>query len=326
MVLNCIVLVVKKDILLLNYYNTMSLSLKNIKRWYLMLTGQSIYHVNQSLGLYFSEKCIRGYYNNMMQKVLMDSKYVYSDLMPSLDLENGQKFFFPVGIFQYAFGLLDLYYESNNELYLSKFRQCSDWAFCNQLESGAWDNFSYYYPTHPYGAMAQGEGASLLLRAYVLFGEVRYLSAAQRAIDFMLKSNKDGGCTGYDDNNGILLLEYPHRKAVMNGFIFSWWGLYDYVLVTGDEGHYRQVMNQSLDTLVKLLPKFSSPYWSQYDLEGRIASPFYHNLHIAQMQAMYQLTGVQIFDDYAKRWARQQKNPLCKGLAFLRKSIQKILE
>lgn len=58
-----------------------------------MLTGQSIYHVNQSLGLYFSEKCIRGYYNNMMQKVLMDSKYVYSDLMPSLDLGNGQKFF-----------------------------------------------------------------------------------------------------------------------------------------------------------------------------------------------------------------------------------------
>lgn len=93
MALNCIVLVVKKDILLLNYYNTMSLSLKNIKRWYLMLTGQSIYHVNQSLGLYFSEKCIRGYYNNMMQKVLMDSKYVYSDLMPSLDLGNGQKFF-----------------------------------------------------------------------------------------------------------------------------------------------------------------------------------------------------------------------------------------
>ncbi|UVV60083.1 D-glucuronyl C5-epimerase family protein [Bacteroides thetaiotaomicron] len=45
--------------------------------------------------------------------------------------------------------------------------------------------------------MAQGEGASLLIRAYVQFKEEKYLSAAKKAIDFMLLSNTEGGCTEY---------------------------------------------------------------------------------------------------------------------------------
>ena len=89
---------------------------------------------------------------------------------------------------------------------------------------------------------------------------------------------------------------------------------------------YKKVLKESLDTLIGLLSQFRGSYWSVYDLEGRMASPFYHNLHIAQMQAMYELTGESIFDEYAKCWERQQKNPICEGLAFIKKSIQKILE
>ena len=304
----------------------MALSLSNIKRWYLMLTGQSIYHVNQSIGEYFQKDKICGYYNNMMEKVQKAPQYVDNEDMPSLDLGNGKQFFFPVGIFQLAFGLLDLYYKFHEEKYKAKFRQCADWALAHQMETGAWDNFSYYYSNNPYGAMAQGEGASLLIRAYVQFKEEKYLSAAKKAIDFMLLSNTEGGCTEYSGEKNVLLLEYPHRKAVLNGFIFSWWGLYDYVLVTGEGGVYKKVLKESLDTLIGLLSQFRGSYWSVYDLEGRMASPFYHNLHIAQMQAMYELTGESIFDEYAKCWERQQKNPICKGLAFIKKSIQKILE
>lgn len=302
----------------------MALTISNIRRWYLMLTGQSVYHVNQSIGEYIQKDEIKGYYNNMMEKVLKAPEFVDTDEMPSLDLGNGKCFYFPVGVFQYAFGLLDLYYKTNEPRYIEKFKQCADWALAKQLESGAWDNFSYYYPNNPYGAMAQGEGTSLLIRAYWIYKDERYLNAAKKAIDFMLLDIKDRGCTSYVDDQ-VVLLEYPHRKAVMNGWIFSWWGLYDYVLVTGDDS-YRKILNHSCDSLIKQLPSFKNLYWSVYDLEGRIASPFYHNLHIAQMQAMYQLTGEQIFDDYAKLWLRQQNNPFCKSLAFIKKSIQKIFE
>lgn len=302
----------------------MALTISNIKWWYLMLTGQSVYHVNQSIGEYYRKDEICGYYNSMMEKVLKAPEYVDTDAMPSLKLGNGSIFYFPVGVFQYAFGLFDLFYKTNSQKYLRKFKQCSDWALEKQLESGAWDNFSYYYPNNPYGAMAQGEGTSLLLRAYIQYNEDKYLLAAKKAIDFMLIDIKDGGCTQYNGKD-VILLEYPHRKAVMNGWIFAWWGLYDYVLVTRDS-HYKSILDRSLQSLIKYLPEFRNQYWSVYDLEGRIASPFYHNLHIAQILAMYDLTDSDVFNEYAKRWIVQQRNPFCKTFAFVKKAFQKILE
>ncbi len=62
-------------------------------------------------------------------------------------------------------------------------------------------------------------------------------------------------------------------------------------------------------------------------MDGLIASPFYHNLHVAQMQAMYELTGEPIFlMSMPNVGNNSKKNPICKGLAFIRKSIQKIFE
>lgn len=303
----------------------MALTLRNIKRWFLMLTGQSIYHVNQSNGEFYNKTKLHGYYNNMMEKVLRAPEYINTNEMPYQKLGYGKIFYFPVGVFQYAFGLLDLFYKTGEQKYKDKFKHCADWALKKQLESGAWDNFSYYYPQNPYGAMAQGQGASLLIRAYEQFKDKEYVHAAKKAIDFMIVDIKDGGCTLYSKED-VIFLEYPHRKAVMNGWIFSWWGLYDYVLVTQDNSHYKELLDKSCNSLINTLPLFCKSYWSMYDLENRISSPFYHNLHIAQMQAMYNLTGEQVFDDYAKQWARQQKNLLCQSVAFIKKSIQKIME
>lgn len=290
-----------------------------------MLSGKSALHVNQSIGQHFEVDEIKGYYNDMREKVSFAPEHIDNASIPFVITEKGNKFYFPVAIFQYAFGLLDFYYETKETKYIEHFKRCVEWTIQNQLDTGAWDNFSYYYPTHPYGAMAQGEGASLLIRAYTIYGDEKYLIAAKKAIDFMLIDANVGGCTEYKDDN-VILLEYPHRKAVLNGWIFAWWGLYDYVLVTNDKSEYRTVLEKSLASMIALLPAFKNANWSIYDLEKRIASPFYHNLHIAQMQAMYQLTGEQIFNEYAKCWSQQQKNPFCKGIAFVMKSIQKILE
>lgn len=85
-------------------------------------------------------------------------------------------------------------------------------------------------------------------------------------------------------------------------------------------------MQQSLRGMRELLPRFSNSYWSLYDLGGKIASPFYHNLHIAQMEAMFLITGDSAFKHYADKWKGDQGNSLKHALAFTRKAIQKILE
>lgn len=303
----------------------MALSVKNLKRWYKMLAGKSVWHVNQDIGKCFSTEEVKGYYNNLTEKVTRMPELLDTEDLPRLKIGADKYVDSGVAIFQYGLGAYDLYLQTGNDKYHKKFLQAVEWAVRKQEASGAWDNFSYFYPDHPYGAMAQGEGTSLLIRAYVDTGDELYLNRAKSAIDFMLTSVEEGGTTLYESYDTILL-EYPHRKAVFNGWIFAWWGLYDYVRITKDNGIYKTVLDKSLHTLERMLPSFSNSYWSIYDLEKRIASPFYHNLHIAQMQAMYQLTGNGEFNKYATRWEHQQKNPIFKTMAFIKKSIQKLAE
>ena len=303
----------------------MALSLHQISRWYKMLTGKSVWHVNQDIGKYFSKDSIAGYYNNMMEKVTKMPDLLDNNELPQLNLANDKFVYFPVAIFQYGLGAYDLYLQTKDQRYVRKFIQCANWAIEHQDVEGRWNNFFYVYPDTPYGAMAQGEAVSLLVRAYLYSKDEKYLISAQKGIDYMLKPSDKGGVTMYNEGD-VVFLEYTHLPIVLNGWIFAWWGLYDYVLVTQDHGIYSSMMKQSLNTLLKYMPKFKNWCWSIYSVDKKIASPFYHNLHIAQMQAMYQITGIDMFERYSERWLRQQANPLYKGLAFIGKAVQKLLE
>lgn len=303
----------------------MSLSKSNIQRWYNMLTGKSVWHVNQSIGEFFSVNEVRGYYNNLTEKVIKMPDILDNNELPLLELESGEKVFFPVAVFQYGLGAYDLFLQTQDERYERKFMQCVDWTIAHQDEQGRWNNFSHYNPNAPYGAMAQGEGASLLVRAYTYTKDEKYINAARTAIDYMLLPLEEGGTTKFEGDKAYLM-EYTFKGMVLNGTIFAWWGLYDYVLATGDKGKYFDAKENTLRTIINVLPKFTCSYWSIYSLDGLMASPFYHHLHIAQMQAMFQLTGDPIFSKYASRWEKNEKDPLCKSLAFINKAFQKLKE
>lgn len=302
----------------------MSISIFQIKRWYNMLAGKSISHVNQDIGKYFSKQEVKGYYNNLTEKVTMIPEILEDDRLPIARTET-EDILFPVAIFQYGLGAYDLFLATKEEKYLNKFLQCANWALEKQDSHGRWNNFFYCYPDAPYGAMAQGEGASILIRAYKQTSENKYLKAALVALEYMLLPLEQGGTTKYTDTEA-LLMEYTCKGMVLNGAIFAWWGLYDYVTLTGDRGHIYKSLQSTLQSIINELPKFRSNLWSMYSLDGQVASPFYHNLHIAQMQAMYILTGEEVFKEYATLWLKRQRNFIYKSLAFIQKSAQKILE
>ena len=303
----------------------MSLNKYNIEKWYKMLTGKSVLHVNQDIGKSFSSTEVKGYYNNLMEKVTKEPQLVYNDQLPTTKQPGNTVIVFPVAVFQYGLGCYDLYLETGDQNYLRKFKQLADWTLDSQDSEGRWANFEYAFPDHPFGAMAQGEAASVLIRAYVETKEEKYLKAAQKGLDFMLLPHEKGGTTLYEDGYTIFM-EYTHLPVVLNGWIFAWWGLYDFVTITSDTGKYKEVMDSSCKSLIALLPKFRTCYWSKYDLDYRIASPFYHNLHVAQMSAMYQLTKLDTFKVYADTWKKQQGCSWNKCLAFVIKAYQKIIE
>ena len=74
----------------------MSISVYKIKKWYKMMTGKSIYHVNQGMGTCYSKDEVEGYYNDLTEKVTRDSQDI---LVPQYYVDTGEKVFFSIGIF-----------------------------------------------------------------------------------------------------------------------------------------------------------------------------------------------------------------------------------
>lgn len=302
----------------------MAVNLYNIKKWFKMLNGTSVLHVNQNMGTLFIPGEIRGYFNNLTEKVIKEPILLENDQLPRFKTENGQEIIFPVAVFQYGLGAYDLYLKTKNQKYLFKFKQCVDWTIENQENSGAWSNFFYIYPDNPYGAMCQGEAISLLVRAFKEYKDEKYYNAAMVAAEFMITPVEKGGTLKVENGNYILL-EYTNKAAVLNGWIFALFGLYDLLLIDKTKA-YEEIYKKSIDTLVNMINLFDGGYWSLYDLDNTITSPFYHNLHIAQMHALYIATGNEVFAYYEKRWSGQKNNAFKRKRAFIKKAFQKIIE
>ncbi len=168
----------------------------NIEKWYKMLTGKSILHVNQDIGKVYSKNEIKGYYNNLTEKVLKDDNFE-SITIPRTKIDSNKDIVFPIAVFQYGLGAYDLFLIHNQTIYYEKFKTMSEWALQNQDINGEWNTFFFSTPDNPYSAMAQGEGASLLIRAHKEFNEEKYFIGAKKAIEFMLIPIEKGGTTLY---------------------------------------------------------------------------------------------------------------------------------
>lgn len=287
-----------------------------------MLSGRSISHVNQGVGKIYSKAEVLGYYNDLTEKVT--KRTVPSNTVPVSVVDSGKEIYFPIEIFQYGLGAYDLYLQNHNDDFLQKAYVCADWAVSNQESSGAWVTFAHENKEHPFSAMSQGEGISLLLRTYMASKKESYLDVARKAVSFLLKSIDDGGVAKYDGDN-IYLMEYFYRPLILNGWIFALWGLFDYCKIV-DDSVAKDALSKTLKSLEKKLPEFDIGYWSLYAEGKMLASPFYHKLHIAQLNALFDLTGNNVYKKYAKQWDHYQNSFLLSKYAFIKKAFQKIFE
>lgn len=302
----------------------MGLSIYNIKKWMRMLTGRSIMHVNQDLGKCYVPGEIRGYFNNLTEKVIKDPNTLKAKKIPVTTDEKAGLVYFPIAIFQYGLGAYDLYLETKKQVYYDQFMLCVEWAVHHQEENGAWNNFGFIQAEAPYSSMCQGEGASLLIRAYISSNNEEYLYRANKAVDFMLLPIENGGTAKYY-NDELYFYEYTNKACVLNGWIFSLFGLYDFVIATG-KNEYKEALSKTLCTLEKTLYRYDNGFWSMYDMGGLITSSFYHNLHIAQLEALYLTFKRPVFKLYFDKFTEYSKNPINRIRAFAIKAAQKIME
>jgi hypothetical protein len=245
----------------------------------------------------------------------------------------------PIAIAQYGLAHYNIFEKNNSQKSLSIFIKQADWLV-NNLESNekglrVWmHHFDWEYREvlkNPwYSALAQGQGISVLVRAYNLTQDIRYMEAADEAFQSLVTLIQDGGVQYHDKQGNVWLEEYivAPPSHILNGFIWALWGVYDYWIMTQDS-EARKLYDDCIETLKINLSRYDLGFWSLYELSDLvikdIASSFYHSLHIVQLDIMYRLTKEAIFQDYMKKWIRYKRNTFYRTLAQIQKIFFKLL-
>lgn len=296
-----------------------------LRRWTRILRKKSVTAVEQGVGRAYQVGKIAGYYNDMTGKV-GSGTLLGPDGIPESEIVGGERVNFPIAVCQYGLALWDLFLLTSSSEHREKFLQIAQWILRQQRIDGSWDAFGPMKSArYTVSSMCQGEGASLLFRAGQLSNQIEYTNAAFRAVDFMLKPVEQGG-TAYYTHGALYLEEYPQepRRSVLNGWIFSIFGLYDATLL--NPGRYEKPFHQTVTTLCSELSRYDRGYWSNYDVLGKIASPAYHKLHIALLKVLNEIApdqAIQTSLAQMEKYSRRKRN---KYLAIVVKARQKFSE
>lgn len=244
----------------------------------------------------------------------------------------------PIAIAQYGLGNYNLFRRGGDADRRKKFFLCADWLVAhlepNLHGLAVWNHhFDWEYRNTLkapwYSGLAQGQGISLLVRAHVESGDVRYLVAAQHALACFYHPMTEGGVAYTDDRGDLWFEEYivSPPTHILNGFMWASWGIYDYFLATRDRG-VQDLFSRAVQTLVRNLDRYDLGFWSLYEQSGTrlpmVASAFYHRLHIVQLRAMQRLTGEEKFACIADRWEGYTRSRAKRARALCYKSVFKL--
>lgn len=268
-----------------------------------------------------------------------ESKYYYpgnfsSNGIPIYKLNSNKEIYQPTVICQYALGIFELLNKKNfedkklNEQFINQ----ANWLLNNQINLKYGASWYLNFDVPEYGlkqpwisALTQGEAISVLCRAYWITGKNIFLNAAEKALMPFQYNVSEGGLRNHFENIPVYE-EYPSRKtnAVLNGFIFSLYGLFDLYLVS-DNSSAKELFDQGIESLIKLVKYYDTGYWSQYNLyrypQKYLSSYKYHILHIEQLKSLYLITSNKIFYNYYTRWDSCNKSLKKKTKALIIKLI-----
>jgi hypothetical protein len=222
----------------------------------------------------------------------------------------------PVTSAQYGLASWSLWRRYGERPRLRAALRVADWLVRTQRPSGKWVyRFDYASPgttmalPAPWGsALAQGQGISLLRRAYHRTGRKRYLRAAKRALGPLRRPVERGGLS-VRRAEGLMFEEYPSERPSLplNGHMQTLLGLYELSDVSPVA---RRLFARGADTLVRVLPQYDAGNgWSLYNLVHQSgfapvpAQPDYHAAHVRLLRLIDGLWPHRVLRGWADAWA-----------------------
>ena len=240
-----------------------------------------------------------------------------------IDVADKDYVYFPISIGQMGLSVFHSYLKSKSKTDKERFLKFADWF----MKNGQSDEKlglrwltdvslpAYKNPGPWQSAFSQARGISILTRAYQLSNDESYATAAQEALKSFLYPVEQGGVTSFT-KEGPFYEEYTATvpTLVLNGMIFALCGVYDLVRAFPENQTAKQVFDNGIKTLEKILPRFDMGFWSKYDLCEADWYPIlnpatigYQRLHATQLELLYIITQKEVFKTYAEKFRNQDK-------------------
>lgn len=294
----------------------------------------NFWHEDPAENLEASGNELGQYYMTFEQKARYQGPFDENGI-PLLDyLATVGRQFNPIAIAQYALANFNFFKRTGIALYSDKFLSNADWLLDNLQETShgtyLWPHhfdFEYFRPLVApwYSGLAQGQGLSVLVRAFAETSDGKYESAMASVFQSLCLTINKGGVLYIDGQDYVWIEEYlvDPPTHILNGFLWALWGVYDYFLLTRSRGA-KELLDTCTRTVLTHLPNYDAGFWSYYELTPQriksLASPFYHRLHIVQLHIMHRLTGYPEFLQYAGRWEEYARNSLYRTMALIYKA------
>jgi hypothetical protein len=181
--------------------------------------------------------------------------------------------------------------------------------------------------------MAQGEAASVLVRAYLLSKDESYLIQARKSLEPFFTPIVNGGVQSFlPDGHSLFLEEYPSEnpKHVLNGFLYALIGLNEYCQITDDK-KCKKMMEIFVDSLYNNINNWRAGKWSLYEIPlscgdmKNYCTPSYHNLHIAQLKYVNEFFPSSTMTKLIRVWEQGLDSTFVRLNAMMRKVLFRLV-
>jgi D-glucuronyl C5-epimerase-like protein len=224
-------------------------------------------------------------------------------------LRNGG-YYNPVSIAHYALHCYDRLYAGDSRA-REPFMRHVEYLMHAKNDDGS---YAYDIPYSQYGiaggwhsSMAQGEAASVFLRAYAVTSSRRYIEAALHALEPLQRDVSEGGTSLLRGDLAFFEEVAEAPCHILNGHLCAAFGVWDVCRAGFAPPRLRAIHETAIRTLQRWLPRFDAKGWSYYQLAARdgerhYATLFYHQTHIAQLDVYAEMTGCEEFRTMSRRW------------------------
>lgn len=237
----------------------------------------------------------------------------------------------PTRVAAYGLSNYNLFADSGDEVAKNLVLKVADW-FLGKENARYEYNFDWQDLKAPWiSCMAQGEAASILVRAFILTNDSAYLNHAKKSLAPFFEEVPHGGVRSYLADNSVFLEEYPSSRPghVLNGFLYSIIGLEEYCRVSKDEDALT-LFDELVKSLVDNIHLWSANSWSLYEIRepsakmANYCTPSYHNLQISQLKWVLEHRASDKLGEIVEEWERGLQSFPVRMYAMLGKVVYRL--